>query len=248
MNATTTPRYKWLYILPNLFTTFTLSAGFYSIVMSVQGNFIAAAMAIFIAFFADGFDGVTARLTNTQSKFGAEYDSFSDLIAFGLAPALLAYLWSISSLGKYSWLIALFYTATAAIRLARFNAQLATNEKNYFRGLPSPIAAGMMSSTIYLCNHYAISGLRMSYLIVILSVVLSALMVSTVRYYSIRSLDSKLKKLIFIMVLLITIILTIHSHPEGFFCAFLFYIVSTVFIYSPNFIFKKNTSLKTNAI
>src|SRR5438067_295198 len=131
------PRYKWIYLLPNLFTTFTLSAGFYSIVMSIQGNFDAAALAIFIAFFADGFDGFTARLTNTPSKFGAEYGSFSDFIAFGVAPAFFTYSWSISTLGKYSWLVALLYTIAAAIRLARFNAQLTTNEKNFFSGLPS---------------------------------------------------------------------------------------------------------------
>jgi CDP-diacylglycerol--serine O-phosphatidyltransferase len=229
---TAAPRSKWIYILPNLFTTLTLAGGFYSIVMSIQGHFDEAAIAIFFAFFADGFDGITARLTNTQSKFGAEYDSFSDLIAFGIAPAFLAYLWSISSMGKYSWLIALFYTVAAAIRLARFNAQLATNEKNYFRGLPSPIAAGMMSSTIYLCNHYAISGITMPYFITVLSVLLSILMVSTLRYYSIRTLDSTLKKLLFITVLLLIIILTVNAHPEGVFCGFLFYIASAIFIYS----------------
>lgn len=240
---TAKPFSKWIYLLPNLFTTFTLSAGFFSIIMSLQNNFFAAAIAIFVAFFADGFDGFTARLTNTQSKFGAEYDSFSDLIAFGLAPAILAYLWSISSIGSYSWLIVLCYTVAAAIRLARFNAQLTTNEKNYFKGLPSPIAAGMLSSTICLCNHFDINGASISYLLTALSIVLSVLMVSTIRYYSIRAINSFSKWLSFITALLIIIGLTIKTHPEGFFCLFFIYISSTIFIYFPNLISKKASAL-----
>lgn len=221
-------RYKWIYLIPNTFTTFTLSAGFYSIIMATKGHFNAAALAILVAFFADGFDGFTARLTHTQSKFGAEYDSFSDLIAFGIAPAILVYLWSISSLGEYSWLWVLCYTIAAAIRLARFNTQV-TTDKHFFNGLPSPIAAGMMSSTLLLYDHYAINNAMIPYLLTILTLLLTMLMVSTVRYYSIRSINSIKKWVIFILTLLTVIVLMINKHPEGFFYLFLFYIVSSTF-------------------
>lgn len=225
------PRYKCFYLLPNVFTTFTLSAGFFSILMSIKGNFITAALAIFVAFFADGFDGFTARLTNSQSKFGAEYDSFSDLIAFGIAPALLSYLWIIFSLGNFSWLIALFYIVSTALRLARFNVQLSKNEKNFFSGLPSPIAAGMLSSTVFLCEHYRIPIEHYSVFFTSLLFGLSCLMISTIRFYSIKTINSRLKWILFGLTLVIVIVLTFNSHPEGFFLLFLAYLFSCFFIY-----------------
>jgi CDP-diacylglycerol--serine O-phosphatidyltransferase len=225
---------KWIYVLPNVFTTFTLSAGFYSIIMAAEGQYNVAAISIFIAFFADGFDGFVARLTNTQSQFGAEYDSFSDLIAFGVAPAFLAYVWSISILGKYSWIIGLCYVIATAIRLARFNVQSKKRDKTFFNGLPSPISAGMIVSTLYLFHHYAIHGLTISYFLAGLSILLSGLMISTIRYYSIRAINSRIKWILFILTLLIVIALTMNMRPEGFFCLFFIYVISAIFIKHDN--------------
>jgi len=139
-------RRRGIYLLPNLFTTGALFCGFYAIVAAINGHFESAAIAIFVSMVLDNLDGRVARLTNTQSAFGAEYDSLSDLVSFGLAPALLIYTWSLSSLGKLGWLAAFIYTATAALRLARFNTQVGKVNKAYFQGLASPAAAARMKS------------------------------------------------------------------------------------------------------
>jgi CDP-diacylglycerol--serine O-phosphatidyltransferase len=139
---------RGIYLLPNLLTTAALFAGFYSIVAAMKGHFESAAIAIFVAMIADGLDGRVARLTHTQSEFGAEYDSLSDMAAFGIAPALVVYSWSLSSLGKLGWLAAFLYAAATALRLARFNTQV--SDKEYFQGLPSPSAAGAIASIIWL--------------------------------------------------------------------------------------------------
>ena len=133
---------KGIYLLPNLLTTAALFSGFYAIVAAMKGLFETAAIAIFISMIADGLDGRVARMTNTQSAFGAQYDSMSDLAAFGIAPALVLYSWTLSYLGKLGWLAAFLYTAAAALRLARFNTQVV--DKDYFQGLPTTLAAGLM--------------------------------------------------------------------------------------------------------
>ena len=141
---------RGIYLLPSIITTFALFAGFYSIVASINGDFTLAAISIMVAMLWDTLDGRVARLTNTQSAFGAEYDSLSDLVSFGVAPALLVYEWSLSDLGRFGWLAAFIYLACAALRLARFNTQVGATDKRYFQGLPSPASAGVIASMIWL--------------------------------------------------------------------------------------------------
>ncbi|MCK5497771.1 MAG: CDP-diacylglycerol--serine O-phosphatidyltransferase, partial [Gammaproteobacteria bacterium] len=138
-------RRRGIYLLPNLFTTAGLFAGFYGIVSGMNSQFEAAAIAIFIAMVMDGLDGRIARLTNTQSDFGVEYDSLSDMISFGLAPSLIMYQWALSGMGKLGWLAAFVYTASTALRLARFNTQAGSVDKKFFQGLPSPAAAALLA-------------------------------------------------------------------------------------------------------
>ncbi len=188
---------KGVYLLPNVMTTGALFAGFYSIIAGISGHYIPAAIAVVVAGFLDGVDGRLARLTNTQSEFGTQYDSLSDLVSFGLAPALLMYNWSLSSLklispvaGKLGWLAAFIYAACAALRLARFNTQAAVTDKRYFQGLASPAAAGTMVSVIWFCNDQGISGDSVRWLMLVVTVVLGLLMFSRVRYYSFKAMPA----------------------------------------------------------
>ena len=137
---------RGIYLLPNLFTTACLFAGFYAIVAAIRGDFTTAAVAIFVAMVMDGLDGRIARLTNTQSAFGAEYDSLADMVAFGLAPALVMFEWALNGLGKFGWMVAFIYAACGALRLARFNTQVGIADKRYFQGLPSPAAAACIAA------------------------------------------------------------------------------------------------------
>src|SRR5690606_13859745 len=142
-------RHKGVYLLPNLFTTASLFSGFYAIVAAMNGLFDNAAIAIFVSMVLDGLDGRVARLTNTQSRFGEEYDSLADMVAFGVAPALVAFTWILSTLGKFGWIAAFIYLAGAALRLARFNTQIGSVDKRYFVGLPSPSAAAVVAGTVW---------------------------------------------------------------------------------------------------
>lgn len=194
-----------IYLLPNLLTTASLFAAFYSIVACLKTQYEVAAIAIFIGMIADGLDGRIARMTNTQSTFGAEYDSLSDMVTFGVAPSLLLYSWSLQSLGKFGWLVAFIYTAAVALRLARFNTQLETADKRYFQGLPCPPAAAMVSSFSWLCGQQEGAGLWISILTAILAIIAALLMVSKLRYYSFKELDFK-GKVPFLHVLAIVIL------------------------------------------
>ena len=149
---------RGIYLLPNLFTTAALFAGFYAVLAAMNDQFEKAAIAIFVAMILDGLDGRVARMTNTQTAFGAEYDSLSDMVAFGLAPSLVMYEWSLSSLGKLGWLAAFIYTAGAALRLARFNSQLDTADKRFFTGLPSPSAAAIVAGMVWVAVDNVLSG------------------------------------------------------------------------------------------
>jgi CDP-diacylglycerol--serine O-phosphatidyltransferase len=186
--------HRGVFLLPNALTTGALFAGFYSIIAGINGHYIAAAIAVVVAGLLDGLDGRVARLTNTQSEFGVQYDSLSDLISFGLAPALLAFNWSLSSLreisplaGKLGWLAAFLFVACAALRLARFNTQVASTDKSFFQGLASPAAAGTLVSTIWFFNDQGIAGDSVRWLIWFETVVLGLLMFSRVRYFSGKS-------------------------------------------------------------
>ncbi len=185
-------RPKGLYLLPNLFTTAALFAGFYAIVAAIHGRYQGAAISIFVAMVLDGMDGRIARLTNTQSDFGAEYDSLSDMVSFGLAPALVIYQWSLVTLGKLGWLAAFLYTSAAALRLARFNTQIGTADKQFFQGLASPSAAALLAGLVWLCDEHGLTrGTVLAPLAFLLTVLAALLMVSNIRYYSFKGLDLK---------------------------------------------------------
>lgn len=182
-------RRRGIYLLPNLFTTAALFAGFYAVLSANAGKFEAAALGIFAAMVLDGFDGRIARMTHTQTDFGAEYDSLSDMVAFGVAPALVAYEWALSGLGKLGWLAAFIYTAAAALRLARFNTQVGIADKRWFQGLPSPSAAAIIAGAIWIGTDNGISGSSVSLLIALLTAGAGLLMVSNFRYHSFKVLD-----------------------------------------------------------
>lgn len=184
-------RRRGIYLLPNLFTTAALFAGFYAITAALNGHFQTAATAIFVAMILDGLDGRVARLTNTQSAFGAEYDSMADMISFGAAPALVVYIWSLTNLGKLGWVAAFVHCAGAALRLARFNTQIGTADKRFFQGLPSPSAAAILAGFVWLCTEYNVVGSDMwvSYATLGLAISTGLLMVSNFRYYSFKDVD-----------------------------------------------------------
>lgn len=216
-----------IYLLPNLLTTASLFAAFYSIVASLKAQYDVAVIAIFIGMVADGLDGRIARMTNTQSAFGAEYDSLSDMVTFGVAPALLLYSWSLFQLGKLGWLVAFIYTAAVALRLARFNTQVETADKRYFQGLPCPPAAAIVSSFCWLCYQNQWASIVVLILAAVLAISMAVLMVSNVRYYSFKELDFK-GKVPFLHVLLIVILfVAIASNPSMvLFVGFLLYALS----------------------
>jgi len=203
-------RGRGIYLLPNLFTTAALFAGFYAIVAAMGGRFEAAAVAIFVAMLLDGLDGRIARLTHTQSDFGVQYDSLSDMIAFGLAPALVMYVWSLSTLGKLGWLAAFVYTAGAALRLARFNTQVDIVDKGHFQGLPSPPSAALLAGFVWVCDDYDISGQDYSVLAFLLTVIAGVLMVSNLRFKSFKDFDLK-GKVPFVAILIVVLIFVFIS-------------------------------------
>ncbi len=205
---------KGIYLLPNLFTTAGLFAGFYSVVAAMQGSFEVAVHAIFIAMIMDGLDGRVARLTNTQSAFGIEYDSLSDVVSFGIAPALIVYSWSLYSLGKLGWLAAFLFTATAALRLARFNAQTgSSSDKRYFQGLPSPAGAAIIASMVWFGNEYSLNPESLAIVVAIITTVTGLLMVSNIRYYSFKELDFKGKVPFFVIILMLLLFIAISINP-----------------------------------
>lgn len=199
-------RRRGIYLLPNLFTTAALFAGFYSIVAAMNTHFEAAAIAIYIAMILDGMDGRIARLTNTQTDFGVQYDSLSDMVSFGLAPALVIYQWSLESLGKPGWLAAFVFAAAAALRLARFNTQAASADKQFFQGLPSPPAAALIAGMIWFgVSRDFHDGSSMWLLTFPLTVITGILMVSNIRYHSFKQFDLR-DKIPFIAGLIIVLV------------------------------------------
>ncbi len=182
-------RRRGIYLLPNLFTTAALFAGFYAVLSANAGRFEAAALGIFAAMLLDGFDGRIARMTNTQTDFGAEYDSLSDMVAFGVAPALVAYEWALTGLGKLGWLAAFVYTAGAALRLARFNTQIGIADKRYFQGLPSPAAAAIIAATVWIGVDNGVEGGSIALLVALFTAGAGLLMVSNSRYHSFKVLE-----------------------------------------------------------
>ncbi len=221
MNPDKSLRRRGIYLLPNLLTSAALFAGFYSIISGINGRFEPAAIAIIVAGLLDGLDGRVARLTNTQSDFGEQYDSLSDLISFGLAPALLAFNWSLASLseisvitGKLGWLAAFIFVACAALRLARFNTQVGVADKRYFQGLASPAAAGTLVFTIWFFIDNNVAGETVRWLIFFEIIALGILMFSRVRYYSFKVGPSGDKvPAIWILLAVLTIVLLALDPP-----------------------------------
>jgi CDP-diacylglycerol--serine O-phosphatidyltransferase len=206
-------RARGIYLLPNLLTTAALFAGFYAVLASMNDQFEKAAIAIFVAMVLDGLDGRVARLTNTQTAFGAEYDSLSDMVAFGLAPSLVMYEWGLSTLGKLGWLAAFIYTAGAALRLARFNSQHDTADNRFFTGLPSPSAAAIIAGWVWVAVDNAISGAVTTWAGLVLTAGAGLLMVSNIRFHSFKHIDFKGKVPFFAIVVVMLVFAVILSEP-----------------------------------
>ncbi|MCW8128713.1 CDP-diacylglycerol--serine O-phosphatidyltransferase [Microbulbifer halophilus] len=197
-------RARGVYLLPNLITTGALFSGFYAIISGMNGNFEAAAIAIFVAMILDGLDGRVARLTDTQSAFGVQYDSLSDMVSFGLAPALVVFSWGLDHLGKFGWAAAFLYAACAALRLARFNTQVDDVDKGVFIGLASPTAAAIIASMVW-AGHDAEMGSGLAAVVALVTLAAGLLMVSNFRYTSFKRLDFK-GRVPFVMMLAVILI------------------------------------------
>ncbi len=207
-------RLRGVYLLPNLLTSASLFGGFYSIVASLDGNYQIAAIAIFVSMIFDCLDGRIARLTGTTSKFGVEYDSLSDLVAFGLAPGVLIFTWALRGFGRYGWLAAFLYVVCATLRLARFNVQITTVESKRFNGLPVPAAAAFVASTVLLF-FYLHHGETTRHVLVLLQVYLLAfLMVSNVKFYSFKELNLRRRMPFSLLVALILIFIVVAAEPQ----------------------------------
>lgn len=220
-------RRRGIYIVPSLFTTASLFAGFYAIVQAMNGNFEHAPLAIFIAMVLDAVDGRVARLTHTESDFGAQYDSLVDMVSFGLAPALVMYEWALSGLGKMGWLAAFIFVAGAGLRLARFNTQIGTGDKRYFRGLPSPAAAALVSGFVWVLYSFGVPGRDLSFSALAVTVLGGILMVSNIRYRSFKDLDLRGRiPYVMILVLPLGFVLVFLDPPQVLFLASLVYAIS----------------------
>jgi CDP-diacylglycerol--serine O-phosphatidyltransferase len=227
-------RRRGIYLLPNLITTAALFAGFYGIVAATQDKFEQAAVAIFIAMILDGLDGRVARMTNTQTAFGAEYDSLADMASFGLAPALVMYEWSLSSLvnvsfplGKLGWLAAFLYVASGALRLARFNTKASNTDKRYFQGLPSPAAAAVVVGFVWACFDNGIKGDEVSMIALAIIVFSGLMMVSNISYYSFKDIDfhNKVPFMAMLVVVMVFVFFAIDP-PITLFGCFMLYALS----------------------
>ncbi len=218
-------RDRGIYLLPNLFTTGALFAGFYAVVQAMNGRFEHAAVAIFIAMVLDGLDGRVARMTHTQSAFGAEYDSLSDMVSFGVAPALVIYEFALQDMGKLGWIAAFVYCAGAALRLARFNTQLdSVTDKRFFQGLPSPSAAALVAGFVWVMVEYGVTGDEVRWLAAAIALFGGLSMVSNFRFYSGKEINLR-KSVPFFVILLIVLafILVSTSPPEVLFGVFVLY-------------------------
>ncbi|MGI4848050.1 MAG: CDP-diacylglycerol--serine O-phosphatidyltransferase [Janthinobacterium lividum] len=217
-------RRRGIYLLPNAFTTAALFCGFYAIVMAMNLKFDQSAIAIFAAMVLDAVDGRVARLTNTQSEFGAQYDSLSDMVSFGAAPALVMYEWSLRGLGKWGWLAAFVYCAGGALRLARFNTNLTVVDKRYFQGLPSPAAAALVAGYIWLMDDLGFTGTDLSWSSWCITLFAGLTMVTNVPFYSFKDVNFR-KSVPFIAIFVIVLLFVAVSSdpPKVLFSLFILY-------------------------
>ena len=223
------PRRRGIYLLPNAFTTAALFAGFFAIVQAMNLNFETAAIAIFAAMVLDGMDGRVARITNTQSAFGEQYDSLSDMVSFGVAPALVMYEWILRDLGKWGWLAAFVYCAGAALRLARFNTNIGSVDKRFFQGMPSPAAAALIAGFVWLAidNKLPVKELWMPWVAFGLTLYAGLSMVSNAPFYSGKALDVRHRVPFGVMVLVLVLFVVVSSDPPvALFGLFVGYAVS----------------------
>jgi CDP-diacylglycerol--serine O-phosphatidyltransferase len=250
-------RRKGIYILPNLFTTGSLFVGFYAIVAGMNHDFYAAAVAIILAMLFDGFDGRVARLINAQSAFGAQYDSLSDIVCFGVTPALVAYNWSLVTLkdyglGKVGWLSAFIYMACVALRLARFNSRVDdATSKRYFYGLPCPAAAGFVGCMVWVGQIYGINntaGLAVSIVTAVIMVLLGLLMVSNVLFRSFKDIDLKSTVRFAVIVIIVLVLSLISIHPaQILFLMAALYVLSGPTFAAWRYLNRKKSSDKANS-
>jgi len=224
---------RGVYLLPNVMTTFGLFSGFLAIILATKGQYLESAIAIFVAMLWDGLDGRVARLTNTQSAFGEQYDSMADMLSFGVAPALLMYFWQFEQIGKIGWVGAFIYTASSALRLARFNTQIGIQDKRYFQGLPSPAAAALIAGLVWTKEFIGITTYN-QYLATISWVILvsaGVLMVSNIRYYSFKEINLKGRSSFKLLLIAILIIIVVTLWPSAILFTFFFvYALSGVII------------------
>ncbi len=205
---------KGIYILPSFLTSLSMLAGFYSIVATLNGDFVNAAWAILVSGIFDGLDGRVARITHSTTRFGVEYDSLSDLLAFGVAPGVLMYWWALKPLGRLGWLVGFLYVACGAIRLARFNVQINTVESKYFQGLPIPAAAGLVATVIIFLTNFEIEPQLVQIPLLLISFLLAALMVSTVKYNSFKDLQLARRKPFNALIIVVLLIVFVVSEPR----------------------------------
>ncbi|RQO36173.1 CDP-diacylglycerol--serine O-phosphatidyltransferase [Herminiimonas sp. KBW02] len=227
-----TLRRRGIYLLPNAFTTAGLFCGFYAIVMAMGQKFDYAAIAIFAAMVLDAIDGRVARLTNTQSEFGAQYDSLADMVSFGAAPALVVYVWALQDMGKLGWLAAFVYCAGGALRLARFNTNIAVVDKRYFQGLPSPAAAALVAGFIWLMQDLGFVGPDLSWIAWGITLYAGLTMVTNVPFYSFKDINFR-KSVPFIGIFLIVLAFVVVSSdpPKVLFGLFVLYGLSGYCVY-----------------
>ena len=228
---------KGLYVLPNLFTIAALFGGFYAIVMAMNGRFEQAALGIFCAMVLDSLDGRVARMTNTQSAFGEQMDSLSDMVSFGAAPALVMYEWAFRGLGRWGWLAAFVYCSCAALRLARFNTNIGVVDKRYFQGLPSPAAAALVAGFVWVLEDFGLKGTREAGVLAwgAFAVTLYAglTMVTTVPFYSFKDVSLKRSVPFIVIVALALMIAVINIHPPAvLFALFCVYGLSGYAVYA----------------
>lgn len=218
---------RGIFLLPNLLTTAGLFSGFFAIVAAMNGQFESAAIAIFIAMVFDGLDGRVARMTNTESAFGAEYDSMADIVSFGMAPALVMYSWALADLGKLGWLAAFIFVAGGALRLARFNTNIGVSDKRYFQGLAIPSGAAIVAGFVWVGSKYEIEPASVDYIAAFLTIAVGLLMVSNFRYHSFKDLDWR-NRVSFIAILLIVLAFVVVATEPSLvlFSIFLLYAIS----------------------
>lgn len=231
-NVVVRKRRKGIYILPNLITLAALFGGFYAVVMAINGRFDLAAVGVFCAMVLDSLDGRVARMTNTQSAFGEQMDSLSDMVSFGAAPALIAYVWALKGLGRWGWIAAFVYCACAALRLARFNVNTAVVDKRYFQGLPSPAAAALVAGFIWVATDLGVVGQHLAWPMFAVALYAGLTMVTNVPFYSFKDVHVK-RSVPFVFIVLIVILIAVINidPPIVMFSIFVVYGLSGYFIY-----------------